>query len=215
MVTTGEVVMSKPGWTVGLLVPEEAALVERAALITPAHTIRGMFMVSTLECLRRAKGEDAVRAAVAAAGFAGVEWSAMKKVPLADFNKLRIEVSKRLAEDLGSVEAGVTRIAAASVEIFFESVAGRTMMLLAGKDPHRLLGAAPNGYGLAVDDGAQRKYDKTGEKSGVFRFTGDRLGPCHQLGVFSAAVSTVCGIQIDVRITQPALLDWTFDVTWA
>lgn len=207
-------VESSAAWTSGLWMPEERALVERAAQTTPAHTIRGMFMVSTIETLRRAQGEDAVNRALAATGFHAGEWSQMRKVPLNDFNKLRTEVGRALAPSLGGMEQSIARIAAASVEIFFESVAGRTMMLLAGKDPHRLLGAAPNGYGLAVDDGAKRSYTKVGEKEGRFTFQGDRLGPCHQLGVFSAAISTVCNVDINVTIRQEALLDFDFDVTW-
>ena len=193
--------------------PEEQALRERAAVITSEHTVRGMFLQSAVEFLRRARGQAVVDEMLASAGMTA-DWRAMRKVPLQEFNKLRMHVCTAFLPVVGSIEEASAKVGASAVEIFFESVAGRTMMLLAGKDPHRLMGAAPNGYGLAVEDGATRKYEKVGENEGRFEFVNDRLGPCHQVGVFSAAIQVVCGVTINVEIEQPALLNFTFKVRW-
>lgn len=206
--------MAKPEWADGLLMPERDQLSRRIEHIRDAHQMRGMFFTSTLELVRRKRGEAAVADVVKAAGFTDGKFSAMRKYPLKDFNTLRTVTAEALEQDLGSIEAGVARVAGANVEIFFESVAGKTMMLLAGKDPHRLMGAAPNGYGLAVDDEGKRGYEKAGEKQGVFWFTSDALGPCHHLGTFEAAINAVCQIQPKIRVEQTSLLDFKLHVSW-
>ena len=206
--------MAGPSWTAGLMMPEKQALKLREPEISAEHTVRGMFMTSTLECIRRVKGDEAMVKAAADAGFAGVSWGIMKKIPLAEFNHLRGVVAQALLPEVATIEEAISLIGGTAVDIFFESVAGRTMKLLAGKDPHRLMSAAPNGYVLAVEDGAHRTYEKVGESAGLFTFVGDRLGPCHQFGVFSTAIKTVCGVTIDVQVGQNKLLDFEFRASW-
>jgi uncharacterized protein (TIGR02265 family) len=206
--------MSKPDWAAGLMMPEREQLSRRVEHIKDAHQMRGMFFTSTLELVRRMRGEGAVDAVVKEAGFPDGKFGAMRKYPLRDFNTLRTVTATTLERELGSIEAGVARVASANVEIFFESVAGKTMMLLAGKDPHRLMGAAPNGYGLAVDDEGKRGYDKVGEKKGTFWFTNDALGPCHHTGTFEAAITAVCQVKPVIVVEQTALLDFKLHVTW-
>ena len=138
----------------------------------------------------------------------------MKKVPLDDFNRLRTYICRAFMPEVPSMEEASAKVGASAVEIFFESVAGRTMILLAGKNPHRLMGAAPNGYGLAVEDGATRTYEKVEENEGRFTFKHDLLGPCHQVGVFSSAIQVVCNKSIAVVIEQTSLVDFTFRITW-
>jgi uncharacterized protein (TIGR02265 family) len=198
----------------GLVMPEEQALQERFAVVTPEHTIRGMFMTSTLECLRRAKGEPVVEQVAAAAGFTGQTWGMMKNVPFADFNRMRIEAAKALVVDGASTESAIVHIAGSAIDIFFESIAGRTMILLAGKDPHRLLGAAPNGYVLAVNDDGERSYEKQTANSGVFHWRHDLLGPCWQIGGFRTALKIVCGVDPAIHVSQTTLLDYDFHMSW-
>lgn len=206
--------MARPDWAAGLWMPERDQLAQRSAHIKDAHAMRGMFFTSALELVRRSLGEAAVAEVAKQAGHPDAKFGAMRKLPLRDFNVLRTVVAEHLSPSLGSVEAAVARVASSNVEIFFESVAGKTMSLLAGKDPHRLMGAAPNGYGLAVDDEGKRGYEKTGETSGTFWFTNDALGPCHHLGTFQAAITAVCQIEPKIRIEQTSLLDFKLHVSW-
>jgi uncharacterized protein (TIGR02265 family) len=201
-------------WASQLSMPEREALEARAVAYQDKHTIRGMFFTSTLECLRRDVGQDAATEAAKEAGIDPDTIGAMKKLPIREFNALRASVAKRLLIKHPSYEAAAVRIGEACVEIFFESVAGRTMMLLAGKNPHRLLTAAPNGYTLAIDDEGKRAYTKTGETSGKFVFEHDLLGPCHEIGTFACAIRMVCGIELKVEVDQKTLLDFDLKLSW-
>lgn len=193
--------------------PEAEQLRRRGEVMTDALTTRGLFLSSALECLRRLQGEDAVRAAVSDARI-GDSRFAMRKYPLKMFNDLRSVIGERIAPTVGSLEEGIARIGAFAVEMSFESLPGRTMMALAGRDPHRLSSAAPKGYALAFDDGAQRSYEKLGETEGVFRFRNCLLGPCHQVGVFRTALKAACGVDVRVRIDQPSLADYDVHISW-
>ena len=206
--------MNAPAWASGLIIPEERALQERRAQIKPEYSIRGMIVASIFECLRRAQGQAAADAAMSESGLTLEKMGAMRKLAFADFHDARSIIATRLAPSLGGYEAASARIGAMCLETFFESVAGKTMMLLAGKDPHRLMGAAPNGYSLAIEDGGKRHYVKTGEKTGVFTFQHDLLGPCHEIGTFSAAIRVVCGIEIRVKVAQTALSDFVLHIDW-
>ena len=203
-----------PEWATGLYLPELEQLALRHAQYTEKHMMRGMFFTSTLECLRRARGEEAVTLALRTAALHAQKFSGMRNYPLAEFNNLRSVVGAQLQESLGSTEAAIARIAGAAVEIFFESIAGRTMVALAGNDPHRLMGAAPNAYGLAVNDFASRVYSRTGERTGTFNFQNDLLGPCHQYGTFHAAITAVCGIDLRMQVEQSTLADFKLHVSW-
>ena len=203
-----------PEWARGLFQPELEQLALRGAQYTEKHLMRGMFFTSTLECLRRARGEEAVKEAVRTADLHVQSFTGMRNYPLSEFNKLRTVVGAQLQGSLGSTEAAIARVAGAAVEIFFESIAGRTMVALAGNDPHRLMGAAPNAYKLAVDDFAARRYQRTAERTGTFTFQNDLLGPCHQYGTFHAAITAVCGIDLRMQVEQGSLAEFKLHVSW-
>lgn len=56
--------------------------------------MRGMFPTSSLEPVRRSRGERAVAAVVRDARLEGAKLSAMRKVPLDDFHVLRRSSSR-------------------------------------------------------------------------------------------------------------------------
>jgi uncharacterized protein (TIGR02265 family) len=194
--------------------PERQALEQRVAHIVPTHTIRGMFMTNTVEALRRAKGEAAVQAALAGAGFAGMTWGMMSRVPLADLNKLQGSVATALMPEVGAVEDAVARMGSTGVEIFFESIAGKLIKSVAGRNPHQLMSSASSGYGFVINDYGSRSYEKIGDRMGLSTFKDDRLGPCIAYGVFWTALKTVCGVTLNVQIEQRTLLDFRFHTSW-
>ena len=196
-----------------LLFPEEEALQKRVELSGDDSFVRGMFFVNTLEMLRRLTNEKTAEEVRSQSALAHEDCSAMRKYAMRHFLELEALAAQRLTDMLGGFDEGVAAMGAGTVEIFFDSVAGRTMKLLAGRDPHRMMSAAPNGYMLAVSDNAVREYQKTGERSGVFTFQRDCLGPCHNLGVFHAAI-TACEVTPHIRLEQSSLVDFRFLVSW-
>lgn len=193
---------------------EEDALPLRTEAVKDSFTIRGMFLTNLVNLVKQHRGDDVANRVMASAKLSATTFGLATKYPLLEFMRLLHESVKELKGPLGSAEAAVSREGSSTVEIFFQSMAGRTMKLLAGRDPHRLVSAAVNGYGLAVTDDTVRRYERTGDNSCDFFFQNDVLGPCHNHGVFLAAIRDVHGLEPTIEIEQSALLDYVFHVRW-
>jgi uncharacterized protein (TIGR02265 family) len=205
-----------PKWISDLKIPEREGRPQRMQGLTDDQTIRGMFLTSTVEIVRREVGQADADAVVGAMRLEDPSFAALRKYPIRQFMELQLDAAERLAKHANnSLEEGVARTAAASVEIFFESVAGRTMRLVSSKNPHRLLGAAPSSYGLVITaENWQRQYDKVSDRAGVFAFKGDRLGPCHHAGVFEAAIFVACDTRCTIGVKQTSAMDFALEVSW-
>lgn len=193
--------------------PEEVALSHRRELLSGGETLRGIVFQSVDRALEKALGPDAVEQAKDAAGIPGQKHDAMSKYAMGDFLRYEEEAARLLAPSEGGFDLAVHRIGASAVDTFFDSIAGKTMALLAGKDPTRLLGAAPNGYGLLASYG-ERRFRQTGANTGVFDFTGEFLGPVHNLGTFDTALKLVHGADCKIELDQKTPLDFSFKLTW-
>lgn len=163
--------------------------------------------------LRQTLGAGAVDDVKAQAGLANQRFDTMSKHSLADFLSLQEHAAKALTKSCGSFEEAVRRMGAASVDTFLESIAGKTMALLAGKDPTRLLSAAPNGYGLLVSYG-RRSWKQLSATSGVFTFEEEYLGAVHNYGTFESAIRVVNGIRPRFELDQKSLLNFSLKVSW-
>ncbi len=138
----------------------------------------------------------------------------MAKAPLKHFNAVRLGALPYLVGDSGSEAEALAAIGSEAVDAFFDSVAGRTMRLLSGSDPHRLMSAAPQAYELVVFDNGKRSYEKTSHHTGTFRFDGDWIGPCHHYGVFRAAIRQTCGVEVEIDIEQESVSNFSLHVSW-
>lgn len=195
-------------------VPENTARGLRVEKAADSFTMRGMFFVSILNAVRKAVDPGAAVELAGKAGVPVVDYGGLRKYPMRDFIKLQTEAAIRIQHILGSMEEGVARTGAAAVEDFFESVGGRTMKVLAGRDPHRLLSSAPNAYPLTATDEGKRAYQKTGETTGVFTFENDILGPAHNIGVFLAALKGVCDITPRIDVDQKDAFTFKLQLSW-
>jgi uncharacterized protein (TIGR02265 family) len=195
------------------LVPESEAIPQRLAALTTDETIRGIIFQSVERALANAFGTNVLDETLAQAGLAGQRFDAMSKYSLRDFLVLQQHAAKRLAPAVGGYDEAVARIGATAVETFFDSIAGKTMALLAGKDPTRLLSAVPNGYGLLVSYG-RRTWRQVNANSGVFTFEQEYLGPVHSFGTFDTALRVVHGVNARFELEAQGALGFSFRITW-
>lgn len=192
--------------------PASAQLELRIAEGDETAIIRGMFVTTTLDMVKERAGEEA---AEEAAKVLRKTPRMMAKASLREFNELRLTALPHLLGLNGSEGEALASIGTQAVDAFFDSVAGRTMKLLSGSDPHRLMSAAPQAYELVIFDGGHRTYEKTGPCSATFRFKGDWIGPCHHYGVFKAAIRQTCGVEVEIDIEQETLTDFELHVHWS
>lgn len=194
-------------------IPETEGLSARRARVRPEHVIRGIVFHAIERTVATTLGLDAVAPVKRSAQVSQPRYDSMIKYPMLDFLNFQEAAADALAPHVGGFDEAIARIGAAAVDSFFESIAGKTMALLAGRDPSRLLSAVPNGYGLLVSFG-RREWKQTSPSTGIFSFHEEFLGPVHTYGTFDAALRKANQIdaRFDLRASSP--LDFEFHLSW-
>jgi uncharacterized protein (TIGR02265 family) len=193
--------------------PEAEALPQRKAMVRHQDTMRGVVFQAIERELTRAAGPGAVAEVRTKAGLRHTHFDAMSKFPLMDFITYQEAAAEKLAPLVGGYDEAVWKMGGAAAEAFFDSIAGRTMALLAGRDPTQLLNAVPAGYTLLVSYG-RRSWRQTKANEGHFSFEDEYLGPIHNLGTFDSALRVVHGVDPTFELEQQSPLNFTFVVRW-
>lgn len=192
--------------------PEADALPSRISLAPPEHCLRGV-PFQGIEALLAQYGFEAQDKTLRKELDLPDSFSTMTKYPLASFLRYEHRACELLSDPLYGYDEAVYRCGASAIEVFFATLAGRTMKALAGDNPHRLLTSVPNGYELLATFG-KRQYHKLGPNGGRFVFTEDYLGPVHTCGIFDAAIRELHGVDANFELEQSAPLDFSFAIDW-
>lgn len=206
--------MSQPSWLSEITFPEWEARPKRLGAVRPDFAIRGMAYQVTVQLVHRYAGARAVEDVLTAAGISERAFGILRKYPLSDYMRLALAAAEKIAPETGNLEQALALVGAATVDVFFESVAGKTMKLLTNKEPHRLFSAAVNGYPLAITADTRYYYERVGERTGVFRFEKELLGPLHHIGVFESATRQVCDVPLEVHLEQFTEFDFALRTSW-
>jgi len=186
------------------------ALKQRMALATQKDVIHGMFVENSLTLVAQLKSQqfaDELRERV----LSGKKLVSFFRYPVGDLLKIMDATVEGKPDPTEVLE----EFGANSVRIFFDSPVGRTMLMLASSNPHKLLFSAPAGFRASSSFG-DRVYKKETDKSGVMETTGDLLGPSWTIGVFKFALEAACNVKakVDVTNADPAGLNYHARVSW-
>ncbi|MCY1075484.1 DUF2378 family protein [Archangium lansingense] len=180
-------------------------------LTTPMDTCRGMFFNGAFEAVRALGGEVARARCHAAAG--GKQYVDFFSYPVADFLKVIFIAAELLGpthEGRGRVLRQLGRRATAD---FLHSTVGKTMMALAGTDPHRLLASFPSAYRASLSYG-DRSVERLGEKQARLMARRDFLPLEYNEGVLIAAMEQSTARDSVVQGRRLAPLDVDYDIRW-
>jgi uncharacterized protein (TIGR02265 family) len=182
------------------------------SLATPADTARGMFFNGLLDATRALGGDEARQKCLAAAGDR--KFVDFRSYPVADLLKAIYTAMDVLGPKLGGRDAVLHRLGRRATEDFLHSTVGKTMVALAGNDPHRLLSAFPNACRAALSYG-ERSMERLGEKHVRMLARRDFLPMLYVEGSLTAVVerSAVPGVQ--VRGYRMSPLDVDYDISWS
>ena len=194
-------------------IPEKQSIERRLAMVTDDLTIRGTPAEAMCRLIREVAGEDVATTVAQEAGFKSASFNMLQKYSLKQFLEFERAAADHIAGAVGGFDEAIFKIGAAAVHLFFDSVAGKTMKLLAGREPHRLLSAVPNGYSVLVNFGT-RQYQKTGDHAGLFTFQHELLGPVHTAGIFDAALRAVYGVEPTIALEASTPVDFKFRISW-
>lgn len=183
----------------------------RIALATPADTTRGLFFNGVLSTVRSLGGEEVARRCQEAAGEK--RFVDFFSYPVAGFLRLLREVSRELGGQLGGLEAAQRRMGLQAARDFFSSMAGRTLLLLAGGDVERVLTSVPAGYRMAVSYG-EREVKITGPRAAVVLMRGEFMLPAYTEGVLRAVLESAGARNARVEASPVGELSTEYALTW-
>lgn len=180
----------------------------RLAAATPGDTAKGLFFNSVLAAVENLIGEDARdRCHRASGGRTFIEYI---NYPIAQYLPMVLTAVKLLAPELGSEEKAFFQLGYRAIEDFLGSGIGKTLLMLAGNDPTRVLAAAPSAYKTAVSYG-ERWLEHRGDRL-VLVVRRDFMPASYHVGVLVATLEQVGVPSPVVRGRQVALLDAEYEM---
>ncbi len=182
---------------------------------TTEDTVRGLFLNGVMAVVKNHGGEAALKQCQQLLGNKRFERSfiSFSSYPTSDFLRVLTAASQVLAPQFGSPEATARQLGAATVRDFLDSMAGKTLLLLSGGSPERLLSNIPAAYRAASNFG-ERMVKMRGDKGALVTFTRDFMPLPHTEGVLLAVLqaSHVRNPQVRSRALGP--LDSEYDLSW-
>ncbi|MDC0711128.1 DUF2378 family protein [Stigmatella sp. ncwal1] len=199
----------------GMELNTERHLAHNIALSTPENTARGMFFNGTLEAVRRMAGDDVARRCREATGER--KHVDFFSYPVASFLRLCLAVVENVGPRLGGCEQTLRWIGEQSSRDFLSSMAGKTMLLLAGGNMKRILSQLPSSYRAAVSYGERTltcTQEPTGGGTGRFVIKNDFLPHAYHEGILRGLLLEAGArtFQIQGQATGP--LDSVYDFSW-
>lgn len=183
----------------------------RLSLAQPSDTCKGMFFNGALGAVERTLGQAAREQCRAAGGEK--KCVDFFNYPIAGFLQLSFVAAELLEEKVGSYDEAFRSLGQQAVDDFLASTVGKTLLMLAGKDPTRLLRSCPSAYRTAVSYG-ERKVEFTSERSCVFSMRRDFMPHPYHEGVFAQVIRAlgVANVRVVGKRTGP--LDADYAISW-
>ena len=182
------------------------------SLATPADTARGMFFNGLLEAVRVLGGEEARGKCHTVAG--GKKFVDFFNYPVSDLMKAIFTATDLLAPKLGGRDAVLRQLGRRATDDFLSSTVGKTMMALAGTDPHRLLAAFPNACRASLSYG-ERSVERLGDRQARLIARRDFLPLPYNEGILTAAVEQSRARVVVVQGRRLGPLDVDYDISWS
>ncbi|MBJ6766093.1 DUF2378 family protein [Myxococcaceae bacterium JPH2] len=183
----------------------------RLSLALKEDTARGLFFNGAVGAVRALGGDTAVDQCLGAAGEK--KFVDFFNYPVAAFLRLAYTAAQLMGPQLGGFDATLRRMGTQATSDFLSSTAGKTLLLLAGDSPKRLVSNLPSGYRAAVSYG-ERSVEWTGERMGRFVMKRDFMPPSYHEGVLQAVIEAQGGRAVQVRGRQTGALDTEYELSW-
>jgi uncharacterized protein (TIGR02265 family) len=187
----------------------------RMALATPNDTARGLFFNGVLAAVVSFGGEPALKRCQALLNDRRFErrFIDFSSYPVSDFLRMALAATQVLGAQLGGPEATQRRLGMQATRDFLHSMAGRTLLLLSGDSPKRVIGNLASGYRSAVSYG-ERTVTLLGDTGARVVVKRDFMLPLYNEGVLLAVLESVHAKRPQVRATPQGVLDCEYELAW-
>jgi uncharacterized protein (TIGR02265 family) len=204
----------RPVPTSNLLQLDTADLSARMVLASPSDTCKGMFCNGLFQAALRAQGTVGLETMKSAAK--GQKFVDFFNYPIAEFLPLAWVAAELLGggNTPAKLENGVRSLGRQATDDFLGTAVGKTLLMLAGSDPKRMMNSLASGYKTAVSYGTRSVNWKT-PQSCVFSMRRDFMPHPYHEGVLLQVLTAIGGKQVQVTGRRVALLDTDYDISWS
>jgi uncharacterized protein (TIGR02265 family) len=171
-----------------------------------------MFFNGLLDAVESLGGEEMRRRCLVAAG--DKRFVDFFSYPAGDFLKAIFLATEVLGPKLGGEATVLRQLGRRGTQDFLGSTVGRTIITLAGNEPHRLLASFPKAYRASLSYG-ERSVERLGDTHARLTARRDFLPVEYNEGVLSAAMEQSAVRDLVVRGRRLAPLDVEYDVRWS
>lgn len=188
----------------------------RILMTTPEDTARGLFFNGVLSAVVSLGGATALKQCHAQLNDKRFEkrFTDFSSYPVADFLRLALAATRVLSPKLGGAELTQQRLGGQATHDFLSSMAGRTLLLLSGDSPKRLIGNLASGYRSAVSYG-ERVVSMQGDHAARVVMKRDFMLPLYNEGVLKALLESVHAKSPQVRAKPLGPLDCEYELSWS
>lgn len=189
---------------------DRAALAALKAAATAADTLRGLNYTTLFDFARVELGPKSPREVDPLGKGERVEFFTY---PVAVYLDAVWAVVERLAPRFGSADLVLQALGKRTVDRYLESALGKTLFSIAGRDPRRILSAAPAAFKGAVSYG-DRSTTFLGDRKALFIVKRDFMPSAFHRGLIHSALSATDahGLRVDARDT--GFMDSEYDISW-
>ncbi|MBL8910829.1 MAG: DUF2378 family protein [Archangium sp.] len=203
-------------------------LAARLALANPEDTCKGMFFNGLFRAVVRQGGtpaSDTLRHV-----GRGQKFVDFFNYPIADFLPMAWHAAAVAGggSDSTALERGIRSLGRQATDDFLSTAVGKTLLMLAGSDPRRLMASLASGYKTAVSYGVRAlewKGRMVSEASAggphgnsqtrcLFTMRRDFMPHPYHEGVLLQVLTTVGARGVQVKGTRVGLLDTDYEVSW-
>jgi len=189
---------------------DRADLTRRLAAATAADTSRGLNYNTLFTMVREHLGEAAAREVDVLGKGQRIDFFSY---PIGEYLTCAWNSVDRLEPALGSAERVLEELGQRTVTSFIGSMLGRTALVMAGRDPRRLLGSAPSGYRGAVSYG-ERKVEWLGPRQGRLVSRRDFMPPAFHASVLLTGLKATDAVAPTVTWQETGFLDAVYEFAW-
>jgi uncharacterized protein (TIGR02265 family) len=190
---------------------DRADLARRLAACTAEDTSRGLNYTTLFTLVAEHLGRGAAREVDVLRKGSRVDFFSY---PIAEYLASAWNAVDALEPVLGGTDQAFEALGQRTVQSFLDSMVGRTVFALAGRDPRRIIAQGPSGYRSAVAYG-QRVVEWLGPRQGRMIFTRDFMPVAFHRGTILAALRASTALAPRVDGKETGFLDSVYEFEWA
>ena len=185
-------------------------LARRIAAATPSDTSRGLNFNTVFGLVEDLLGEIEARKLDPQGKGKRVDFFSY---PIAEYLTITWDAADRLEERMGSSDAFFQEVGRRTITGFLDSLLGKTIWAMAGKDPRRVIASGPAGYRSAVSYG-ERRAEFPGEKSARLVFQRDFMPAVFHAQVMRTALGYTDAKNARVVGRDTGFLNSEYHIEW-